>query len=140
MSQYMVTLLGVCAVHACALSSVVPDDAFAALQASARAAVERLSPEERGKNARQFLELGFSQWFASCGELVFVQPGSEQHGFFSEEEHQDGGASIMHLGMTFVLAPDLFLQARFRVAGCLCPECAGHGLKLELWLRRTTDQ
>ena len=71
-----------------------------ALQASARAAVQRLSPEDCGKNGLQFLDLGFPQRFASCGELVFVEPGSEEVGYWAEPEHQDGGASIMHLGLT----------------------------------------
>ena len=73
---------------------------FEALEASAKAATRRLSPEDRGSNGDKFLELPFPQWFASCGELVFVEPGSEAEGFWAEPEHQDGGASVMHMGVT----------------------------------------
>jgi len=74
--------------------------AFAALDASARDAVLRLPEENRGKNGQQFLDLGFGQWFASCGELVFADPGSEERGLWAEPRHQDGGASVLHLGVT----------------------------------------
>ena len=59
-----------------------------------------MSPEELGKNGQQFLDFSFPQWFAYCGELVFVEPGSKERGFGVAPEHQDGVASIMHLGVT----------------------------------------
>jgi hypothetical protein len=74
--------------------------AFETLQASARSAVQRLRSEDCGKNGQQFLEATFSQWFCSCGELVFVEPGDTAAGLWAEPEHLDGGASIMHLGLT----------------------------------------
>ena len=74
--------------------------AFAALEASAKKAVQRLPAEHRGRNGEQFLECGFRQWLCSCGELSFVEPGSAEAGFWAEAAHQDGGASVMHLGLT----------------------------------------
>ena len=74
--------------------------AFAALDASAKTAVRRLRAEDRGKNGQHFLDSSFAEWFCSCGELVFVEPGGEEAGFWAEPEHQDGGASVMHLGLT----------------------------------------
>ena len=68
--------------------------------ASAQDAVRRLPPEGRGRNGDEFLEMNLSGWFAACGELVFVQGGCAEDGFWDEPEHQDGGASILHLGLT----------------------------------------
>ena len=73
---------------------------FAALEASARAALQRLSGDDLGKNGEHFLQLSVAEWFASAGELVFVEPGNEDAGFWSEPEHLDGGASVMHMGVT----------------------------------------
>lgn len=78
----------------------VNERAFEALEASAKAAVQRLSPEDRGTNGEHFLQLSFHQWFAACGELVFVNPGNVEEGFWAEPEHQDGGGSVMHMGIT----------------------------------------
>ena len=75
-------------------------EAFAAMEASARASLKRLSPEGRGKNGDEFLNLDLSNWFAICGELTFVEPGGQDTGFWAEPAHQDGGASILHLGLT----------------------------------------
>ena len=75
-------------------------DALAAMAASARVALQRLSAEERGLNGADFLKFEVHEWFASCGELVFVEPGDVERGFWAEPEHQDGGGSVMHLGVT----------------------------------------
>jgi len=69
---------------------------FAALSASARAAPQRLSGEDLGRNGEQFLKLSVTQWFASAEELVFVEPGGGDAGFWAKPEHLDGGASVMH--------------------------------------------
>ena len=74
--------------------------AFEAMQASAHAAIQRLGHETRGKNGENFLEQNFGQRFASCAELVFVEPGNADEGFWAEPEHQDGGGSVMHMGIT----------------------------------------
>ena len=65
-----------------------------------RCLLQRLRPEDRGKNGDQFLDLSVEEWFAASGELVFVEPGSDETGFWAEPEHQDGGASVMHVGVT----------------------------------------
>ena len=70
------------------------------MTATAKEALRRLSPEGRGRNGEDFCASDVSDWFAACGELVFVSPGSEEEGFWAEPEHQDGGASISHMGIT----------------------------------------
>ena len=75
-------------------------EAFAATEASARESLRRLAPADRGRNGDEFLKLTLSQWFASCAELVFTEPGCVEDGFWEEPEHQDGGASVLHLGLT----------------------------------------
>jgi hypothetical protein len=81
--------------------------AFAALDSAATSAVLRLSSDDRGRNGEHFATLPLSEWFCSCGELVFVEPGCEATGFWAEPEHQDGGASVMHLGLTLYGRRDL---------------------------------
>ena len=59
------------------------------------------------------MSLTFPQWFASCGELVFVEPGDEERGFWEEPLHNDGGASVFHMGVTIYGRRDLVcLQPR----------------------------
>ena len=74
--------------------------AFAAMQALAQDALHRFAVEDRGRNGDDFLAASVEEWCASCGELAFVEPGSQEEGFWAEPEHLDGGASILHLGMT----------------------------------------
>ena len=75
-------------------------EALARVQALARDGVRRLSPADRGRNGDDFLEMDLSEWFASCGELAIAKPGSQEDGFWAEPEHKDGGASVLHLGLT----------------------------------------
>ena len=89
------------------------ENTFANLQASARGAVERLSAEDRGRNGEKFLSLSLPQWLASCGELVFVEPGDADRGFWKEPLHQDGGASVFHMGFTLYGRRDLVCQQGF---------------------------
>ena len=74
--------------------------ALAAMEREAKMRVQRLPSPHIGQNGDHFLGLPTHAWLASCGELVFVQPGSQQDGFWAEPLHMDGGASVMHWGLT----------------------------------------
>ena len=53
-------------------------------------------------NTQEFLETPLSKWFLSCGEVFFVK-FSEEEGLehdWVEPSHMDGGASVLHLGLT----------------------------------------
>ena len=51
---------------------------------------------ELGKNGRDFMQRPMSQWFATVGQFhLFEVP----HGL-EEPKHFDGGASILHMGVT----------------------------------------
>ena len=76
---------------------------LAALQHLHRGAAKfasRLKPAELGDNGKHFLRIDVATWFASCCEL-HVSNGS-QGGLepFKETRHNDGGASVLHLGIT----------------------------------------
>ena len=70
------------------------------MEASARKSLRRLPAEARGRNGDDFLATDMSTWFASCGELAFCEPGCQETGLWAEPEHQDGGASVFHIGLT----------------------------------------
>ena len=75
-------------------------EALAKMVALARDSVRRLPSASRGRNGDEFLEMELSDWFASCGELCITKPGCQEEGFWDEPEHKDGGASVMHVGLT----------------------------------------
>jgi hypothetical protein len=55
------------------------------------------------KNVTHFLETPANQWFLTCGELCFMEGGCSGNtglDLWSEPQHQDGGASVLHLGVT----------------------------------------
>ena len=78
----------------------VNEQAFGQMDREVKAQVRRLEAEHIGENGEHFLSLPFGSWFASCGELTFTEAGCEEQGFWAEPEHQDGGASVMHLAFT----------------------------------------
>jgi hypothetical protein len=75
-------------------------DALTSLQGCARAMVSKLPQDKLGLNGEHFLATSLEEWFVTCGELVFTSGGSESEGFWDEPKHQDGGMSVMHLGLT----------------------------------------
>ena len=75
--------------------------AFATLLNAAKTAVRKLGKEVHGLIGQQFLDLDFPQWFASCADLIFVEPGNNQEtGFWAESEHEELGNSVLCLGVT----------------------------------------
>ena len=74
---------------------------FSMMAAAAAAASRRLSPDDLGSNGAAFLDTPMSQWLLTCGELAVSDPGrSDQGGCWREAVHLDGGASVLHLGLT----------------------------------------
>ena len=68
------------------------------LSRAARAAVLQLGDEEgvAGDNRDHFLSNPVDSWFASAAEICFV----DAKGAWAEDRHQDGGASVLHMGVT----------------------------------------
>lgn len=98
--------------------------ALAEMLTVAKHFVRKLDAEERGKNGDHFLEADFDSWFLSCAEIHFInaegflrkeasspkeQGASET--LWEEGLHNDGGASILHMGLTLYGRRDVrFLQ------------------------------
>ena len=87
---------------------VVNADALAALSARSLRAVRGLEDTELGENGRDFVGTPLLEWFATCGELcisaalnkdVATSPNIAAT-CWSEPPHQDGGASVLHMGVT----------------------------------------
>ncbi len=70
--------------------------ALQSLEASCRAAVLKLPEQERGENGEHLLKTPFREWFLTCGELAITRAS----GRWVEPLHQDGGASVLHMGVT----------------------------------------
>jgi hypothetical protein len=83
----------------------VNSKAVAELGAAARAAIGRIPVADRGTNGQHVLDTPVHDWFLTCGELNISNAGSvassqEASGPWEEPLHQDGGASILHMGLT----------------------------------------
>ena len=86
---------------------VVNSAPLAVLQANARHAVlSQIAEEDRSLNGAHFLEASFEDWFLTCAELSVLNAGGEGDNtggggdYWSEPTHQDGGASVLHMGLT----------------------------------------
>jgi hypothetical protein len=75
--------------------------ALRALEASSRLKALETRERYRGPNGVHFLRTPLDQWFAVCGELNITKAINEDgSGHWKEPVHQDGGASILHMGVT----------------------------------------
>lgn len=72
---------------------------LAILQATARHAVSKMAEADRKQNGTHFLESPFEEWFLTCAEMSVLNAGGKGE-FWSEPVHQDGGASVLHMGLT----------------------------------------
>jgi hypothetical protein len=109
------------------------DHTLVALGAAARVAVGRLPLEDRQRNGEHFLTTPVSEWFLTCGELSILNAGEASgpnatasgassresadtcvaSGLWEEPQHQDGGASILHMGITIFGRRDVrFIQGK----------------------------
>ena len=75
-------------------------ETFAALAAAAAAECRRLSAQELGDNGRDFLQTPLNEWALTAAELNVTKAGDATNGFWTEPRHTDGGASVLHLGLT----------------------------------------
>jgi hypothetical protein len=75
-------------------------DALTSMQGCARAMVGKLGADNLGLNGEHFMQTPLEEWFVTCGELCFTSGGSMSDGFWEEPKHQDGGMSVLHLGLT----------------------------------------
>lgn len=71
-------------------------EALRQLQASARAMTLATSPQGEDNNRTHYLEHTLPQWFCSAGELCISNAGGD----WAEADHMDGGASVLHMGVT----------------------------------------
>ncbi len=86
-------------------------DSLAELESQAKRAVSRMNPKEIGDNGQHFVDTPLLEWFATCGELCLSAPvGSDVATCWSEPEHCDGGASIVHMGVTWFGRRELVCQ------------------------------
>lgn len=67
----------------------------------AKKAIRRLPEEVQAQaNAQAVLTGDWRTWFLTCGELTFSNPVMPDGGRWEEALHNDGGASVMHMGIT----------------------------------------
>jgi hypothetical protein len=53
-----------------------------------------------GSNCDHFLKTPVEEWLLTCGELCVHAPANADGSYWEEPRHQDGGASILHGGLT----------------------------------------
>lgn len=66
------------------------------LSIQARLTAKALPPQGKDLNRKDFLAATVGSWLASAGELCI----SDARGCWPEPTHQDGGASVLHMGTT----------------------------------------
>lgn len=85
-------------------------EAIASLAAAAALECKRLSPTDLGDNGRDFLSTPLNEWFLTAAELNVTKAGDATTGFWTEPRHKDGGASVLHLGLTLFGRRSVFLE------------------------------
>ena len=80
----------------------VSQESITKLAHDAKTAVRRLDKTvQQAPNTKHFLASHWREWFLTCGELAVTLPQlSEGDELWEEPEHKDGGASVLHMGMT----------------------------------------
>ena len=76
-------------------------------------------------NVEHFLETPVTKWFLTCGELCIMEAGCSEastKGLWEEPRHQDGGASVLHMGLTLFGRRDVVFE---QGAGNRCPRPSG---------------
>jgi hypothetical protein len=75
---------------------VVNSESLRQLQDAARAMTLATMPQGEDDNREHFLEHTLPQWFCTAGELTITNA----EGVWKEADHMDGGASVLHMGVT----------------------------------------
>jgi len=76
-------------------------DTIEKMVALARSRVAALGEDTYGENGRHMLETPWQDWLWTAGEAQITQPGTAAAGYWQEPAHNDGGASILHLSLTY---------------------------------------
>ena len=71
-------------------------EALGVLSRNARTAAANCEVEGQDKNRTHFMESPLASWFGSAAELCIAKAD----GSWQEPKHQDGGASVLHIGIT----------------------------------------
>jgi hypothetical protein len=72
------------------------NDTLSDLSCQARITATSCDVEGQDRNKTHFLESSLDSWFVSAGELVVTKASGD----WEEQWHQDGGASVIHMGVT----------------------------------------
>jgi hypothetical protein len=75
---------------------IVNAESVGALSRDARASAAKCEIEGQDLNRQHFMESPLDSWFGAAAELCIT----EADGSWLEETHQDGGASVLHMGVT----------------------------------------
>ena len=100
-------------------------DSISKLAHDAKTAVRRLDKVvlEAG-NTQRFLQSPWREWFLTCAEMAVSVPASgEGEPLWQEPVHKDGGASVLHIGMTLYGRRHVRCQ---RAEGDVFPPGSGH--------------
>ena len=69
---------------------------LAKLCAEGASALRALGQDSLGVNGKHFLDTPVDKWFATCGQIHIFQDPAD----LEERRHFDGGASVLHIGVT----------------------------------------
>jgi hypothetical protein len=75
---------------------IVNAESVGALARDARASAAKCGIEGKDENRKHFMESPIDSWFGAAAELCISKAG----GSWQEKKHQDGGASVLHMGVT----------------------------------------
>ena len=97
---------------------------LAKLCASACTSLLGLGIDSIGRNGKHFLTTPMDQWFATAGQLhIFDRPGE-----LKEPRHFDGGASVLHIGITLYGRRHLlFFEGKDKEGRLMETMCLGPG-------------
>jgi hypothetical protein len=84
--------------------------ALAELNSAAKVAVRKLAVGDVAQNGDHFLQTDFDEWFLTCGELCITKAGDKTTGLWREPRHLDGGASVLHMGLTLFGRRDVICE------------------------------
>ena len=83
-------------------------DSLAAMSARALKAAAGLGPEDMGQNVPDFVGTPLLEWFGTCGEMCLsAETNKDVATCWPEAKHQDGGSSVVHVGVALFGRCDL---------------------------------
>ena len=86
-----------------------------------------LGPEDMGQNGADFVGTPLLEWFATCGEMCLSAATNKDVATrWSEDKRQDGGGSVVHVGITLLGRRDLVCDRGDCVAPLVVRCTPGH--------------